>query len=275
MVEITNKDFQQFADYIKENYGINFKEEKKILVMGRLQAILQEKGITRFSEYLKELMGDKTGEDVVRMLDRITTNHTFFMREVDHFDFLKNTVLPELNKTIADRDLRIWCAASSTGEEPYTLAMILQDFFEQQPVIWDKKILATDLSSKALTTAMEGVYSLEEVNPLPPIWKSRYFKKRQDGTMEICPELKQEVIFRKFNLMEKKFPFRRKFHVIFCRNVMIYFDLPTRTELVQKMYDFLEPGGYLFVGHSESVNRTESEFQYVMPSVYQKKPKTR
>jgi chemotaxis protein methyltransferase CheR len=271
MIEITNKEFQQFAEYIKENYGINFKDEKRILVTGRLQTILQEKGITRFSDYLKEVMEDKTGEDVIRMLDKITTNHTFFMREADHFDFFKTKVLPELKNKVQERDLRIWCAASSTGEEPYTLAMILHDFFEQEAGIWDKKILATDLSNKALLTAMEGIYSNEEVMPLPPLWKSRYFTRLTEDEWEIRGVLKQEVIFRKFNLMEQKFPFRKKFHVIFCRNVMIYFDTPTRTNLVQKMYDSLEPGGYLFVGHSESVNRMESEFQYVMPSVYQKK----
>ena len=272
MIEITDQEFRKPSEYIKANYGINLKDEKKILVTGRLQKILQEKGYRNFTEYYDSLIADRNGEAVILMINKITTNHTFFMREADHFDYLRSKVLPELKGAIRDRDLRIWCAASSTGEEPYTLAIILDEFFGKEKYLWDTKLLATDLSENALRIAMNGVYSNEKLEALSRQWVSNYFKKKDLDSWMVQDELKKEVIFRKFNLMEPVFPFRKKFHVIFCRNVMIYFDDMTRRELVQKFYEILEDGGYLFVGHSESVNRAESNFKYIMPSVYQKVP---
>lgn len=270
MIEITDQEFRKLSEYIKANYGINLKDEKKILVTGRLQKILQEKGYRNFTEYYDSLIADRDGEAVILMLNKITTNHTFFMREADHFDYLRSKVLPELKESISDRDLRIWCAASSTGEEPYTLAIILCDFFGNEKSLWDTKLLATDLSENALRIAMSGVYSNEKMEALSKQWVNNYFKKKDLDSWMVRDELKKEVIFRKFNLMEPVFPFRKKFHVIFCRNVMIYFDDITRRELVKKFYEILEDGGYLFVGHSESVNRADSNFKYIMPSVYQK-----
>jgi len=270
MIEITDKEFKILSEYIKKHYGINLKDEKKILITGRLQNILLEKNCNNFTEYYETLMADKSGEAIISMINKITTNHTFFMREADHFDFFRKKVLPEMRENIVDNDFRIWCAASSTGEEPYTLAILLDEFFGKEKVWWDTKVLATDLSEHALGIAIEGIYSNDKISVLPEKWKQQYFKKYDADNWMICENMKEEVIYRKFNLMEKTFPFKKKFHVIFCRNVMIYFDNETRINLVQKFYDSLENGGYLFVGHSESVNRAESNFLHVMPSVYQK-----
>jgi len=270
MVTISDKEFRQLADYIKANYGINLKDEKKVLVMGRLQKVLQDTGCKSFSEYYEYLLGDDNGQAVITMINKITTNHTFFMREADHFTYFQEQVLPYMKSTIGDRDLRVWCAASSTGEEPYTLAIIIDTYLGSEKLWWDAKVLATDISEQALFQAIEGVYSEERLNLLPKSWKLNYFDKVDGANWVVKDKLKQEVIFRKFNLMESRFPFKKKFHVIFCRNVMIYFDQETKRKLIQKFYDSLEDGGYLFVGHSEPINKSETNLHYVIPSVYRK-----
>lgn len=270
MVTITDKEFRQLSDYIKRNYGINLKEEKKVLVTGRLQHILQELGCNSFTEYFEYVISEKSGKAITRMIDKITTNHTFFMRESDHFKYFQDTILPQLKEKVVDKDMRIWCAACSSGEEAYTLAMILDDYLGLDKQRWDSKILATDISEHVLAIAKSGIYSADKIEPLPLHWKYSYFNKLSSDSLVISDKIKHEVIFRKFNLMEEVFPFKKKFHVIFCRNVMIYFDHVTKSKLINKMYDQLEYGGYLFLGHSESINRATSKFQYVMPSVYKK-----
>jgi chemotaxis protein methyltransferase CheR len=267
---ITDKEFKQLAEYIEKNYGIHLKDEKKTLVAGRLHNVLVENNFKTFSEYYEYLISDKTNVAVTTLINKITTNHTFFMREVDHFNYLKDHVLPYLQDTIKDKDLRIWSAGCSSGQEPYTLAMIVNDFFGKEKVWWDTKILATDISDRVLEIAKTGEYPNSEISTVPPMWKTNYFKKLNEEKSQLVTKIRDEVIFRKFNLMERSFPFKRKFHVIFCRNVMIYFDNKTKDELVNKYYDNLEPGGYLFIGHSESLNRETTKFKYIMPAVYRK-----
>jgi chemotaxis protein methyltransferase CheR len=270
LITITRKEFNQLTAFIKSNYGIFLKAEKEALVIGRLQNVLVQNGFHSFSEYYDYLMADKTGIAVSTLLDKITTNHTYFMREAEHFNYFKNTVLPFLEKNVSDRDLRIWCAGCSSGEEPYTLAMILDEYLGSSRLFWDKKILATDISNKVLEEAKKGVYDNKEIETIPAQWKLAYIKKLDEDSSVICDKLKEEVLFQKFNLMETVFPFRRRFHVIFCRNVMIYFDENTRRKLVNKFSDLLEPGGYLFIGHSEALNREETSLKYVIPAVYRK-----
>lgn len=174
-----------------------------------------------------------------------------------------------MKKSVRNKDLRIWSAGCSTGEEPYTIAFILDEFFGKEKALWDTKILATDISGRVLEHASRGIYSSESVNNLPRQWLLNYFYQKE-SSYEIVDRIKKEVIFRKFNLMDKNFPFKKKFHIIFCRNVMIYFDKETKSELIKKFYDAMEHGGYLFLGHSESLNGGGPEFKYVMPSVYRK-----
>lgn len=271
MVAITKKEFKQLSSYIKANYGIHLKKEKKSLVTGRLQNVLINKGIKNFTEYYDYIISDKTGKAVTTLVDKITTNHTFFMREPSHFYYFRDNVMPSLKETVKDKDLRIWCAACATGEESYTLAMIIDEFFGKNKGMWDTKILATDISSKVLDIARKGIYSDSRIRPLPSNWKTNYFKKADDKNYIITDKIKDEVIYRKFNLMEKIFPFKKKFHVIFCRNVMIYFDNKTKDELIEKLYDITAYGGYLFIGHSEFIDRNRTKYKYVMPSVYRKK----
>lgn len=270
MKPITEKEFKQLVTYIKTNYGVNLFR-KKTLVVGRLQNYIIQNNFKSFSDYFEFMMADKTGRALTTLINKVTTNHTFFMREIKHFEYFKDQVLPGLAmRERRKKDLRIWSAGCSTGEEAYTLAMIIKDYFGVDKAWWDTRVLATDISTKVLEKAVEGIYLNEELAALPAAWRKNYFLKLDDQKSTLVPPIKGEVIFRKFNLMERVFPFKKKFHVIFCRNVMIYFDAKTKKELVDRFYDFTEPGGYLFTGHSESLNREETRYKYVQPAVYRK-----
>lgn len=270
MQQITDAEFERISKYIKSNYGIFLKEEKTSLVTGRLSNVLLSKNMDSFSQYLDYVISDPTGLAAVELIDKITTNHTFFMREVEHFEYFRDIVLPYLSKTVTDKDLRIWSAGCSSGEEPYTLAMILDEYFGREKLWWDSKILATDISNNVLEEARNGIYSNDELAPLPALWKQKYFNWYNEDFSKINQQIMDEVIFRKFNLMDAIFPFKRKFHVIFCRNVMIYFDNETKHKLVNKFYDIMEEGGFLFIGHSESLDRDKTRFKYIMPALYRK-----
>lgn len=270
MLSITEKEFNKLSEYIHANYGIYLKQEKMALVTGRLHSVLQHAGFDNFTDYFEYLISDQSGEAVITMIDKITTNHTFFMREADHFYYFRDVVLPYLSAAVNDRDLRIWCAACSTGEEAYTLAILVDEFLGKEKCLWDTKILATDISRKVLDTAQKGVYGSQRIEPLPPRWKSHYFQRQDDENVILTNRIRNDVIYRKFNLMESTFPFKKKFHTIFCRNVMIYFDNDTKTKLIKRFYDHMEYGGYLFIGHSESLNRETAGFKYIMPAVYRK-----
>lgn len=268
---ITNKEFDILSKYIKKNYGINLNTTKKSLVVGRLEGTLAEGGFGNFSEYIDHLMKDSTGKAVANFVSKITVNYTFFMREADHFHYFGNEVLSYWCEQVKDsRDLRIWSAGCSSGEEPYILAMIIADFLGINRGRWNGQILATDISERVLDKARSGVYNTDSIKDVPERWRKIYFNQINSENSEIVDSIKKEVIFRKFNLMCPSLPFKKKFHVIFCRNVMIYFDTKTKMELVKKFYDYTECGGYLFLGHSEFLGRNESNYKYVMPAVYRK-----
>lgn len=270
MIDINEQEFRQFADYIKTNYGLHFKNEKKALIAARLDHVLTNMNMCSLPDYMHYLESDKTGQAISTMLDKITTNYTFFMREAEHFYYFRDKVLPYLSKTVKNRDLRIWSAACSTGEEPYTLAMIMDEFFSLNKESWDTKILATDISRGVLDVAKAGIYSKEKINNLPEKWEKRYFKPYDDENYILSEKIRNEVIFSSINLMAGPFSFKRKMHAIFCRNVMIYFDNETKEKLIQRLYDITEPGGFLFIGHAEGLNRETTRYRYVMPAVYRK-----
>ena len=267
---ITDVEFTRIYKFLKQRYGVDMHRKREI-VEGRLENYVRDKGFATYTEYMDTLEQDITGELEKDMVNILTTNHTFFMRETEHFDFLRRIVLPELKaKEAGKKDLSIWCGASSTGEEPYTLAMVLKDFFGLEHDKWDTQILATDVSTAALSHAIAGIYTREQIEPMPDAWKRRYFKADKEGEYyTVTDEIKREVLFRKFNLMEP-FPFRRRMHVIFLRNVMIYFDNATKRSLVQKIYEGMEPGGYFFIGRTETIERDWVPFEMIQPSVYRK-----
>lgn len=267
---IKDEEFQRISSHMKQRYGIDLSQ-KKVIVNGRLENYIRRGGWKNFDEFMNAVEQDRTGQQEKMLVNFLTTNHTYFMREFEHFDFFKSEVLPWLReKEASRRDLRIWCGAASSGEEPYMIAMTLVDFFGVDKENWDTKVLATDISTKVLQKALAGVYTAEQLRSVPEHWKKKFFKSIGGGMQyQVKPELKNEVIFRQFNLMDP-FPFKKKMHVIFLRNVMIYFDEPTKKELVQKVYDTLEPGGYLFIGTTETLDRNSTPFQIIRPSIFRK-----
>lgn len=273
MMPISDKEFKLIRSLVYERFGINLNDQKRSLVVGRLQKLLRSNGFPTFKHYYDHLRDDPTGQALNELINRITTNHTFFFRESAHFDFFRATALPEIVARVRrqnSRDLRIWCAGCSSGEEPYTLVMLMIEYFGNEYDMWDAGILATDISARALNKAATGIYTPEKLALLPSALKQRYLVNKGNSQWEIADRVKKEVTFRRFNLMDGTFPFKKPFHIIFCRNVMIYFDQPTRDTLVKKLYQNTALGGYLFIGHSESIRRGKIPYEYLMPAVYKK-----
>lgn len=263
-------EFFRIAVYMKQHYGIHLGQ-KKVIVNGRLENYIKKGGWSSFHDFMDALETDKTGSLEKELVNLLTTNYTYFMREFEHFEFFRKKVLPWAKKKAEKiKDLRIWCGAASTGEEPYMIAMVIRDFFGLEFDSWDTKVLATDVSTKALVEAVRGIYNEEELVEMPERWKRQFFKNVGSNLFAVTDELKQEVLFRQFNLMSP-FPFKKKLHTVFLRNVMIYFDAKTKQELLQKVYESLEPGGYLFIGMTETLDRNQAPFQMIQPSIFRKK----
>lgn len=266
---ITDADFQRLVQFMQKNYGIDLSKKKQ-LITSRLSQALKLRGYRDFKSFLEHLFATKDPQDLELVLNKLTTNYTYFLRERDHFTFFEKTVLPELaQRHQRDKVLAIWSAGCSSGEEPYTLSIYLKEFFGSQAPQWDTRILATDISQQAMAKAKAGVY--QPPADMPNEWLRRYFIHNPKGGTQytVAPVIRNNVIFRTFNLMDP-ISFRLKFDVIFCRNVMIYFDQSTRDALVRRFYDAMTPNGYLFISHSESLGQTPL-FRMVAPAVYRKK----
>lgn len=268
MVELTDKDLRELADFVEKKYGIVLIK-KKMLIQGRLSHMLRERGIHSFREYMDLLYKDKSGTEITNFLNRITTNHSYFMRESEHFHYLADQVLPYFEQHRPNKLLRIWSAGCSAGQEAYTLAMAIDEYFGPRKAGWDTTILATDISMKVLERAKGAIYQETEIKDVSPAWKLKYFTKLPSGEYQVCEKIRKEVIFRPFNLMDP-FQFKHPFDLILCRNVMIYFDMETKEKLVDKFYQWTVPGGYLFIGHSEGINRTATKYNYIQPAIYRK-----
>lgn len=266
MIRLTDQEFQTMVTYVKSNYGINLSNKRQ-LIEARMYSVLAEKNMKSFSEYMN-LIRQKNPDEVIVLLNKLTTNHTYFMREPAHFEFIKHKFLPLQEKTNRRRSIRIWSAGCSSGEEAYTTCMVLKDYFSIGHPGWDFRILATDISEKAMTAGKNAVYSTESLKNVPPSWLTRYFVKQGDQ-YRLNDELRRHVTFQRLNLMQP-FPSMPPFDLIFCRNVMIYFDQNDRNKLINKYYNMLAPGGFLLIGHSETIQRDSSKFIYLEPSVYQK-----
>ncbi len=268
MLTISNEDFNRLVTFIKGSYGIDLSKKRQ-LITGRLSNTIMAKGFASFTEYVDYILKNKDPKEIDVLINKLTTNYTYFMRESAHFDFFKETILPWLEKVKKNRVLSIWSAGCSSGEEPYTISMILKDYFGAKTPKWDTRVLATDISQNVLSTAQNASYELSALNDLPAGWLQKYFRKDKDGLYKVSQEIKDNVIFRTFNLMDP-IKFRLKFDVIFCRNVMIYFDQPTKDALVNRFYNATVPDGYLMIGHSESLNKETTPYRYLKPATYQK-----
>lgn len=272
-IMITDEEFRLISSLVYDRIGIHLTDQKRTLLMGRLQKVLRAHKFTNFREYYNFVVADKSGQALSDLANFISTNHTFFFRENDHFEFFLKRALPELKANLdktGSRDIRIWCAGCSSGEEPYTLVMLMMEFFGPNYANYDAGLLATDISENALRTARAGIYSHDRIKNLPAPYIKKYFTKMPDGDYRVAERIIDEVTYRRFNLMNETFPFKKPFDIIFCRNVMIYFDDPTRDTLVDKFYDLTVPKGYLFIGHSETLNRDKTRYRYIQPALYQK-----
>lgn len=273
--DIAPGDLRDLIDIIYTTTGIALNESKKELVAARLHKRLRALGLATFKEYVKLLHTPKGSEEICSLVDVITTNTTHFFREPRHFDVLRETALPTLcrqSRFRIQKRVYVWSAGCSFGAEPYTLAMTLADYFTGDD--GDYSILATDISRRVLTKARQGIYPAEEIGPhVPPMLKYRYLmqgKGSQTGNYRLVPELRERVDYRYLNLMDEEYQLEQPFDIIFCRNVIIYFDEPTRITLIRKFYDHLAPGGYLFIGHSETLHGINNQMTAIEPTVYRK-----
>lgn len=270
---LTDAQFRQFSDLIYQKTGIFLKSEKKALLTSRLGKRLRTGGFGSFQEYFDFIIANKSGEEFIHLIDSVSTNFTSFYREKDHFEFLENIALPHLTSKADHRggELAVWSAASSSGEEPYTIAMILAEFCHSHPS-WRFRILATDISTRVLEKANKGIYPVDRTDKVPSHLLRKYFRKGVDnfkGYVRVKEELRRLMTFQRFNLMDP-FAWNEAFDVIFCRNVMIYFNRETQQTLVDKFYKCLVPGGYLLIGHSESLTFIKHQLKQVATTVYQK-----
>jgi chemotaxis protein methyltransferase CheR len=273
MMNMTDREFRQLRELVYERLGINLTGKKRSMLIGRLQKLLRTSGYKNFQDYYEYLVNDSGMKAMTELINRVTTNYSFFYRGKSHFEYFVQMVLPEVVGSLKkrnSRDLRIWTAGCSTGEEPYMLTMLMREFFGNEYGLWDGGILATDISEKVLTFARQGIYPEERTKEVPVQLRNKYLKKLNDGQMAVNDTIKNEVIFRKFNLINKHYPFKKPFQIIFCRNVMIYFDKQTRDTLLHRFYEKTEPGGYLFIGHSETLGREQTLYKYIMPAVYKR-----
>ena len=272
IINITDQEFNEMVRFVYDKYGIDLKKKRQ-LIEGRLSSTLRSKQLDNFTQYLKLLQSPNGAPEVQIFLNKITTNHSYFARETDHFDYLSKVVLPALQKT-NKREIRIWSAGCSSGQEAYNIAMVIDQFFGSLKGNLDTTILATDISTNVLGKAQSAIYSPDNLVGLPDAWINQYFNKLDNGNYQVVEKIRNEVVFRVANLMEP-FVYKQPFDVIFCRNVMIYFDFETNQQLIKKFYQATANNGCLFVGHSESVDKNQTEYTCVKPAIYQKLNKGR
>ncbi len=271
---MTNIEFNKLSGFILNNYGIKLPLAKKTMLEGRLQKRLRVLNLTSFKEYCEYVFSAEGQQvELVHMIDVVTTNKTDFFRESVHFDFLTNNILPKYcNTDYSTKPFKIWSAGCSTGEEPFTLAMVMSEFSEKYSG-FDFNILATDISSRALHAATTAVYTSEKAAPIPFTLKKKYLLKSKDDQkkmVRIIPELRSKVNFKRFNFLDGNFSFTHNFNVVFCRNVLIYFDRATQEKVILKLCSKLEPGGYLFLGHSESISNMNLPLIQIQPTTFKK-----
>lgn len=265
---LTAADFRKISMLAHDEFGLNLTEGKESLVAARLSKRIREGGFRGFEDYFQHVTADHTGEALRALIDSLTTNHTSFLREPAHFDLLREKATGEFRDAPT---LRVWSAACSSGEEPYTIAMTLLDAAQKISCRWahDIRIVASDISTRVLEKARSGIYDAGRFEGLPDAWRRAFLLKgtgAREGWFKLKPAVTGLVSFERLNLIEA-LP-RRAFQFIFCRNAMIYFDKPTQQGIVSRLVECLEPGGYFLVGHSETLSGIDHPLSYVRPAAY-------
>lgn len=270
--ELSPADFKAFSDYIYAEFGIKMPEVKRVMLQGRLLKRIRELKMSSYAEY-KEYFFSEEGQrnELYNFLSVVTTNKTDFFRESVHFDFLSQEVLPSFMAE-GRTNIKVWSAACSSGEEPYTISIVLNEFKEQNP-LFNFSILGTDISNNVLDKAVRGVYPEKSVDVIPLHIKRKYFlrsKDRTNPTVRVTPQLQQNISLKYLNLMDSVYDITDKYDVIFCRNVLIYFDRETQEKVVTKLCRHLAPGGYLMIGHSESIANMDLPLKNIKPTMFKR-----
>ncbi|MDD3567867.1 MAG: methyltransferase domain-containing protein [Bacteroidales bacterium] len=272
--QLTQDEFDKLSRFIYKESGIKMPPVKKVMLQSRLQKRLRELNMTTFKEYIDFVFSkDGLNAEIIHMLDVVSTNKTDFFREPVHFDFLTSTVLPEFVQQRAGlRTIKVWSAGCSSGEEPYTLAIVMADFAEKNPG-FDYSIVGTDISTQILQKAVDAVYKEERVSIIPLETKRKYFLKSKDRTnptVKVVADLRKRVRFGRLNFMDTYYDVPETFDAVFCRNVLIYFDRETQEKVINKLCDKLRPGGYFFLGHSESIMNMDVPLKQVKPTIFKR-----
>ena len=273
---LKESEFIKLKDLVYKNAGIFLKDSKIQMVNSRLYKRLLQLNMDSFEKYYNYLKNNDDGKELIEMINCITTNKTDFFRENHHFEYLRDIILPKLKEKCyleGNLNIEVWCSASSTGEEPYTIAIVLKEFF-QLNTGWKLKILASDIDTKVLGIAQQGIYNEQQISPIPNEILPKYFYKGEgenDGLYKAKNNIKDIIEYKKINLIDYSFPADKKFDIIFCRNVFIYFDKETMEDIVERFYRYLKPGGHLFLGHSETLDingRFKNKFKLVSHTVF-------
>lgn len=273
---LKDKEFKRFSAFIHDKIGIKLPPEKKTMLEARIQKRLKHLVLSGFEDYADFVFSPEGQEnELVHLIDAVTTNKTDFFRESAHFDYLSKVVLPSIitNRSVCRKDpVRIWSAGCSSGEEPYTLAMVLSELAEARRD-FRFSILASDISTQILDQATTAVYQEDRIAPIPERFRKKYLLRGKDRTssqVRICPEIRSLVTFRRINFMDDDLGVQQKMDIIFCRNVVIYFDKPTQQRVMGKFHHNLKSDGFLFLGHSESLNGLDVAFQPIASTIYRK-----
>ncbi len=271
---LSKRDFEALSKFIYSYSGIKMPLSKSTMLEGRLRRRLRVTGIATFDDYCDYLFNQGGIErEAIHLIDVVTTNKTDFFREPKHFDYMRDVALGDIVRQFPERRIRIWSSACSTGAEPYTLAMVLSDFVQSQAPDRDYFILATDLSTDVLQKAQKGIYSSDIMAPVTPDMMRRYVMRAANAhrqEMRIVPSLRQKVGFARMNLMDAKYPIGDPMHIIFCRNVLIYFDKQTQQKVLTRLCNNLVSGGYLFIGHSETVSGFDLPIRQVANTIFKR-----
>ncbi len=271
--KLSDKEFKTLSEFIFDNYGIKMPYSKKVMLEGRLYKRLRENNFSTFSEYLTFVFSPEGAQhELIHMIDVVTTNKTDFFRESHHFEFLTDQFLPNYNGIQGDL-LKIWSAGCSTGEEPYTISICLEEYNRISQKKIKYSITGTDLSTRVLQNTAKGIYNENRVQGIPLDILKRYFLKsidRENPTVRIIPQLRSKLHLSRVNFMDDEFPIGKDFDVLFCRNVIIYFEKETQREVLQKLCSHLKTGGVFFIGHSESITDFDLPLKQIKPTIYLK-----
>jgi chemotaxis protein methyltransferase CheR len=270
-IELKQSEFDKLSHYIFTNYGIKMPPAKKVMLQSRLQKRLRHLNIDNFKSYIDFVFSKNGEQEIIHMMDVVSTNKTDFFREPTHFEFMEEVILPEIY-TNKQSDIKIWSAGSSSGEEAYTITMVMEEYIAKNGHI-NYQILGADISTDVLQKAVNGVYKFEKIATIPESLKKKYFLKSKDPTKKLVrvkPHLRTKVKFFRLNLMDSAYNAPKGFDIIFCRNTLIYFERETQENVINKLCNHLKPGGYFILGHSESITNMKVPLENIKPTIFRK-----